>query len=200
MGARNLQTGRLYRPDDRDSHKVIQSTAITSAASDVQFTTLSEPNTDVFIFDLDDITLDTDDEPLVVQVGTGAGPTWVTTGTYDTAIQTLNAVAGSLNANATATNHVLITNDAANRGMGAATGECLNARIFVSKPNGANWKHVWGRSSWNQSNDGGVSSAHFAGTYTATTEITGVRVTTSATATGHMNGGRITQLAVRHRT
>lgn len=119
---------------------VVISTQVASGSATIDFTGI-DGTYDSYLLMIDAVQPTTDAVSFGMRVGTGATPTWVTTG-YKSVASFFSSAAGFDSASISSTDRIIIGADGTNRTagtsynskLGNATGENLRCRITFSKP------------------------------------------------------------------
>jgi len=138
------------------------SSQTASSSATIEFTGIGSTYS-LEVYELLDVIPATDASNLLMEVGTGAGPTWSTTGYYDHAPGEANKATFSIN------------QTSAGDEVGNAAGQGLSARIIMWKPATTTYHKFWSWATYIRSSDDIPFWLSHGMLWGGTSPITGVR-------------------------
>lgn len=151
--------------------------AITGAAS-VQFTGI-DGSYDSYELRFADGSVSVDGAQLTMVLGTGAGPTWVTSG-YSYALPYLVYAVGLSSLNASSAASIELTNSGTTHGVGNAAGETFGGKIVLIAPSGSKYKHIGIEVRYSRANDSAFYGPEGGAQLATTTAVTGIKIQVSS--------------------
>lgn len=170
------------------------SSQTASSSSAIEFTTNLGSTYDIHQFHLSGVKPATDDVELRMQVGTGAGPTYLTTGyAYAQLIRTANA--SNINNDANTTSYFSFTGAAGGgNAVGNASDELINIVVTCYRPAGGDSVMFDWHGSYVSSSGVLITIPGGSGRRSGATSITGIKFYFSS---GNIASGSFTHLAYR---
>jgi hypothetical protein len=157
-----------------------------SSSATIEFTGLGSTY-DAYVLRFSNVKPATDDTDLVVQVGTGATPTWVTGANDYTYASRYQASAGGAElGDATHTGIVMTGGAGTGQGVGNAAGENISGELHFDNPEATDFHNMRFHTTWTNAG-GAMNSGVGGGRYNTAAAITAVRFAFSSgnIASGH---------------
>ncbi len=171
--------------------RVLIQTQVASNSAQIDFTTGLDDTFDAYEIELTSVKAATDDVALMLRVGTGAGPTWQTSG-YDGSL--IRSRGGSTTAAVTnPTSYIGLTENGGTTGLGNATGEKYRGTVKFSDPDSSDFCEFTHEGSYGAAL-GNSAFVNGGGRYNTAGAITGIRF---AMSSGNIASGRFSLFGVR---
>lgn len=184
--------GVAYEP--RGNLVLIEDHEVSGTEATIDFTSGIDSTYETYVLNISGLEVDTDQVEIHLQFGTGAGPTWQTTG-YDTGGEARTPTEYDLGVNNVSEIRFIATGAAAGDKVGNAAGESFRGRIEIFDPaNTGLFTGINALVSWVTA-DGGAANARVGGHWETTTAVTAFRLKPSS---GNFDGGRVTLYGLRH--
>jgi hypothetical protein len=169
----NLSSGTkdVFVTMPAESVPTLLSQATASSSATIDFTAFISAAYDRYFVDLVNIIPATDNVQLYLRVGTGAGPTWVTTNSYGYSSWQSDTSGGSGARASGSTAQIEIANGIAN--TSTKTGYCGVVDIF--NPGSASLEKAFLWRGWRGNSGGAGLQNSGGGSYMLTTAVTGIR-------------------------
>lgn len=177
--------------DAANNALVLIETKVASSSATIDFLLPQTDIYDAFEFRISNLKVSVDDVDVWLRVGTGAGPTYQTSG-YDYSIGLLNA--GSTNVGGgTSVSAVALTFNSATVRLGNAAGENFSGKVAFNNPEASDFCEFQWNASYSRST-GITASVYGGGRYNTAGAITGIRLLPSS---GNFAAGRVSLYGYR---
>lgn len=170
------------------------STQDASSSSQIDFTGL-DGSYEYYVLKISGLTVSVDGASINVRLGTGAGPTWQTSGYSYEGLYFVYAF-GASNINSTSGSIIALTDSGTTHGVGNASGEALSGTIEMHGVASTTlYKHISARVTYSRAHDGSAYTIPVSGVLANLSAVTGIRIYPSS---GAIVSGKFSLYGIKH--